>query len=88
MHCANAPACLSATSMPNDPDAFTDTDVESMRAFGWQVVGGKWACRHCSPARPKRDPGVRSNQHCDRCKSTIGGPYGHNADECTWTEAA
>lgn len=86
MRCANAPTCLSATSMPDDPDKFTNDDVETMRAFGWQVVNGAWTCRECAPANPDRAPaGLRDNPRCAQCGDTRGGPYGHNADECGYT---
>jgi hypothetical protein len=61
-----------------------DRTVEYLREDGWQVVEGAWTCPAHLPA--DRAPWHRRNPHCSSCGDTRGGPFGHEAYECTWTE--
>ena len=71
--------------------ASTDDDtVQDLRQAGWQVVNGDWTCPNDLPAERRGLPaamGRRANPHCTTCGDTRGGPYGHEAYECTWAPA-
>lgn len=68
-----------------------DKEVWLLRKRGWQVVNGAWTCQNHLPADRQAVPGAMGrarNRHCTTCGDTRGGPYGHEAYECTYQPSA
>lgn len=87
IHCP-ALACAAVRVSIGPDHSFDDETVKLMRSAGWQVVDGAWTCPNHLPKDRKHLPGAMSrhpNPHCAECGDTRGGPYGHEAHECTWT---
>lgn len=86
IHCGRSPACRASRASYGSGQE--DSTVKSLRAAGWQVVDGSWTCPDHLPEDRKHLPGAMGrhpNPHCTTCGDTRGGPYGHEAHECTWT---
>jgi hypothetical protein len=82
--CGATVASIGRTSDCDDPT------VAVLRDRGWQVVNGEWTCPADLPEDRKNLPGAmgrRRNLHCPNCGDDRGGPYGHEALECTWNAA-
>lgn len=83
IRCADA-TCTSTCSAAGPGERFDEMTVDHLRSSGWQVVAGAWQCPvHVPPERA----GYRRNPHCSNCGDTRGGPFGHEAYECTWRKA-
>jgi hypothetical protein len=68
-------------------DETDDATVANLRRLGWQVVNGEWSCPNDLPDDRRDLPGAMGripNPHCSTCGDTRGGPFGHEAYECTW----
>lgn len=80
-HMLEAAMGLLANAVPFDP------------ASGWDEAKRKWMDayhRQLAAERPDAPPTVadellrRRNPHCSNCGDHRGGPFGHEASECTW----
>ncbi|MET0416035.1 MAG: hypothetical protein ABW022_08445 [Actinoplanes sp.] len=73
------------------PEHADDITVTWLRRNGWQVVDGAWTCADHLPEDRQDLPGAMGrhpNPHCSNCGDTRGGPFGHEAYECTWKATA
>jgi hypothetical protein len=86
--CSHGPTCT--RSVGSFGDGHEDATVTMLREGGWQVVDGGWTCPDHLPEDRQCLPGAMGrprNPHCTTCGDTRGGPYGHEACECTYEAA-
>jgi hypothetical protein len=79
IRCADA-SCFATAASVGPEERFDEMTLDHLRSSGWQVAAGAWVC----PVHVPSDRIRRRNTHCSNCGDIRGGPFGHEAYECTW----